>query len=55
MLRKFSLIGVGAAALFLPLPALAGSAFQGGATSSYRSGHALWSSGTWLAGEDNLS
>jgi hypothetical protein len=32
MLRKFSLIGAGAAALFLPLPAAAGSVFQGGAT-----------------------
>ena len=29
MLRKFSLIGAGVAALFLPLPAPAGSAFKG--------------------------
>jgi hypothetical protein len=32
MLCKFSLIGAAAAALFLPLPAAAGSAFKGGAT-----------------------
>jgi hypothetical protein len=32
MLRKFSLIGAGAASLFLPLPVLADSAFRGGAT-----------------------
>jgi hypothetical protein len=32
MLRKFSLIGAVAAALFFPLPAFAGNAFKGGAT-----------------------
>jgi hypothetical protein len=32
VLRKFSLIGAVAAALFFPLPASAGSAFKGGAT-----------------------
>jgi hypothetical protein len=32
MLRKFSLIGAVAAALFFPIPASAGSAFKGAAT-----------------------